>query len=430
MKPPQGSGSRVVRIKYPVSPYGLDGKTIAVSIVGSIPRFMYVKYGDKWFDMISRKPYTYRNLVYVNPARNSFITNETGILYTQGVSLPATNIKHFDISSQSTDWTFSTGDGSLVNSDIVVAPNGYIFFTDDSYRLWCIDSGGNTIWTIDLSLINPNLSLLSSPALSYDNKTIYIGDDYGFVYAISIDGTIDWYYQDSNSADFTVGPPLVDYIDETIYFVGLPLDYNIYAFNPDGSLKWTSPSYYTIGGVLAQDKYGRLIASIQPTSTDTQNVCVVDRTNGSIIYSTQEGVFPCVFDRYIYSYTYSNILGCIDMYSKAYLWTRDYSATNSISGLAVDDEGNLLVRLDSISTTTNGGVAMVNPNDGTDVWTRYISIVAASSLFVSRTRVYWSYYVNQTGTFDAGVEILYKDGTVDLSFKPTPLQQVKILGVV
>jgi outer membrane protein assembly factor BamB len=92
-------------------------------------------------------------------------------------------------------------------------------------------------------------AVTGSPAVGSDGS-VYVGSDDGTFYAFNPDGSLKWSHATSGSFDTsaaTVGP------DGTIYAGGS--DGKVYAFNPDGSLKWTytipTPSDSTLSSAVA-----------------------------------------------------------------------------------------------------------------------------------------------------------------------------------
>ena len=73
----------------------------------------------------------------------------------------------------------------------------------------------------------------SGPAISSDG-TIYVGSDDGNLYAINPNGTLKWKYKTEGGAPVVSSPAIGS--DGTIY-VGSD-DGNLYAINPRGTLKW------------------------------------------------------------------------------------------------------------------------------------------------------------------------------------------------
>lgn len=109
-------------------------------------------------------------------------------------------------------------------------------------------------WRYDLKT-----TIISSPAIAADG-TIYIGGgSTGYIYAFNPDGTLRWRYQtgsDGGKATVTSSPAIG--ADGTIYVgaadsPGLPFRSHVYALNPDGTLQWR---YETEGPSLSSPTLG------------------------------------------------------------------------------------------------------------------------------------------------------------------------------
>ncbi len=94
---------------------------------------------------------------------------------------------------------------------------------------------------------NANSVFLSSPVGAIDG-TIYIGNNYGFIYSLNAQRSINWKY---HVGSFVISTPAVVSSTTTIttpsstLYVGAA-DSNIYAINQQGSLLWT----YLTGDVV------------------------------------------------------------------------------------------------------------------------------------------------------------------------------------
>jgi PKD repeat protein len=84
--------------------------------------------------------------------------------------------------------------------------------------------------------------LSAVPVIGSDG-TVYVGNYDKNVYAINPDGSLKWTYTAGNSFS---GPPAIS-ADGTIY-IGNYLDKMVYALNPDGTLKWTYNATAIING--------------------------------------------------------------------------------------------------------------------------------------------------------------------------------------
>jgi subtilisin family serine protease/outer membrane protein assembly factor BamB len=167
---------------------------------------------------------------------------------------------------------------SSSTSSPVVAPDGTIYCATANSRLVAVNPDSGSIkWTFTTDFMN------ASPAIGADG-TVYIG-----VYAPTrrfyalkpADGSIKWEFiaGDSVSSSAAIGP------DGAIYF-GCS-DKNLYALNPDGSLRWTFPTGNAIkfsSPVVAAD------GSITIGSYDGKVYCVEPEGTLRRVYATSSTV--------------------------------------------------------------------------------------------------------------------------------------------
>ncbi len=137
-------------------------------------------------------------------------------------------------------WVIPTG--RAVGSTPAILPDGRIVFVDESGTVYAANPDGSLSWT------NPTgAGAGSSPAIGRDG-TIYstIGKT---VYALHPDGSIRWTYQ---LVGYALGPVTVR-PDGVVY----AMDSNLYAIDPSGSLLWKS----------AGSQLGLANASVGPDQT-------------------------------------------------------------------------------------------------------------------------------------------------------------------
>jgi len=151
-------------------------------------------------------------------------------------------------------WSYQTPGYTLFSSP-AISPEGTIYVTDYN-RFYAFDEDEDVQWSYSVPLDVPDL--YSSPAVGPDG-TIFFGVEayryiedvggswWGELYAINPDGTLKWSYE-VNGPIFS--SPAIN-SDGTIYFGSL--DRNIYAVNPGGTLKW---SYETDGEVWSSPAIG------------------------------------------------------------------------------------------------------------------------------------------------------------------------------
>ncbi len=138
------------------------------------------------------------------------------------------------------EWSFKTL-GNL-SMQPVIGTDGTIYLGDDEGYIYAVSPQGESLWRFRLS----QDSLLTSPAIGLDG-TVYISSFDGNIYALAPDGTAKW--------NFTTGGPLysspVIGEDGTVY-VG-SYDNYVYALKRDGSLKWKFETGGPIASSLAMD---------------------------------------------------------------------------------------------------------------------------------------------------------------------------------
>ncbi|MEO0095948.1 MAG: PQQ-binding-like beta-propeller repeat protein [candidate division WOR-3 bacterium] len=122
-------------------------------------------------------------------------------------------------------WKYQAG-GPIVTSPSI-GSDGTIYFGAD-YYFYALNQDGTLKWQYQL-----DGKVSSSPAINTDG-TIYFGTtDCSCLFALNAEGTLKWRY---NTGGAIHSSPAIG-SDGTIYF-GCN-DYNFYALNPDGSLKWS-----------------------------------------------------------------------------------------------------------------------------------------------------------------------------------------------
>ena len=137
-------------------------------------------------------------------------------------------------------WSFPASDGEsspAVGADGTIYI-GSLFFTFCAYchdvaALFAINPDGSLKWFY----LNPNYSVLSSPAIGVDGS-IYFGDALS-LNALTPDGSLKWEVftdRDQGFGGAVISSPAIG-ADGAVY-VGAN-DNTIYAVNPDGSIKWT-----------------------------------------------------------------------------------------------------------------------------------------------------------------------------------------------
>jgi len=133
-----------------------------------------------------------------------------------------------------------------------------------------------------LQWVYPVGSSTSTPAIGTDS-TIYVGSYDSNLYAINPDGTLKWKYE---TGDVIESSPAVG--TDGVIYVGSN-DNNVYAINPDGTLKW---SYSTSGDVVSSPAVG------------TNSTAYVGSYDGNLYAITREGTLKK--DKHLGNQVYSS----------------------------------------------------------------------------------------------------------------------------
>jgi outer membrane protein assembly factor BamB len=121
-------------------------------------------------------------------------------------------------------WTFSVP----TTSGIAVGIDGTVYLANASQSFYAVNPDGSQKWAYTFDAAGS-----SQPAIGWDN-TIYVVAD-ASLYALTADGTKRW----SRSIGSNGGIPAIDSAG-TIYVRLSQWGTNFFAFNPNGTLKWTA----------------------------------------------------------------------------------------------------------------------------------------------------------------------------------------------
>lgn len=165
-------------------------------------------------------------------------TDGTIYIFSNGNNLYAVN------SDGSNKWIFKTDSFSYSTAPLI-GDNGaiYIATLGDKYTLYAVDRDGNGKWKF---IVNWKQYYEPGIALGTDG-TIYFATSYD-LYAINPNGSLKWIYESESAKINSVSVTG----DGTIYISG----YGISAINPDGSLKWRSDPGVFFQNGLAIDSNG------------------------------------------------------------------------------------------------------------------------------------------------------------------------------
>jgi outer membrane protein assembly factor BamB len=279
--------------------------------------------------------------------------------------------------------TFSTSTVSQYN---LMYNNDLIFLNwTDNYTLFSLDRDtGDTNWS--------RVFLASgSPAIS-QNGTFYeyeISND--TLVALDVtNGSIKWTYNISSGGHGSNSAVIGN--DGSIYFVWGSTDnttLTIYAINPDGSLKWTSPLnpsiYVDNANQLSVALDGTLYLSTRSTNSGVDmgfgKLYALNATTGLEIWHydvgdvnnnrSKSGVIDN--DGTIYLGNYSSSVGAKKLYaidSNGNLkWEKDYSNTSDFGYIDYVLRGDGILLCTRMSSAYTHTLEAINTNDGSVAWT-------------------------------------------------------------
>ena len=215
-------------------------------------------------------------------------------------------------------WSYTTG--SCITSSPAIGADGTIYVGSDDTKLYAINPDGTLKWSYATGCAillfsrhrsrrdhlcgisrTPNSmpsiptgpssgpipleTIVSSPAIGADG-TIYVGSWDSNLYAINPNGTLKWSYATGYGIDSS---PAIG-ADGTIY-VG-SVDHNLYAINPNGTLKWS----YTMGSYINSSPAIGADGTIYVGSVDTKLYAI--NPNGTLKWSYATGGVLSLFPRH------------------------------------------------------------------------------------------------------------------------------------
>jgi len=137
-------------------------------------------------------------------------------------------------SFQTDDWLYGGHGGSEIDSSPAIGPDCTIYFLAASGDLYAVSTNGTLQWFFPLPA---GSSPASSPAIGEDG-TIYVGSGDGYLYAISPSGTLDWIFDtsfDTGGSGWSIQSSPAIGGDGTVYVASTYC--TLYAVT-NGILKW------------------------------------------------------------------------------------------------------------------------------------------------------------------------------------------------
>lgn len=155
-------------------------------------------------------------------------------------------------------WAYATG-GLIDTCSPAIADDGTVYVGSADGALYALNPDGTLKWKHAFGSSTNPVGAGCSPAIAADG-TIYLRVSDGYLHALNpADGSERWKQNIHSTAAGFYGTPVIG-ADGTIYQGSDETDHTVYAFNPDGSLKWTAPLAANEGvyGTPAIDAAGNL----------------------------------------------------------------------------------------------------------------------------------------------------------------------------
>ncbi|MCP5456157.1 MAG: PQQ-binding-like beta-propeller repeat protein [Thermotogae bacterium] len=309
------------------------------SLIASLPENS-VKYTDNSSEITNGSTFTYRIYTFNNYGISNYSAEASISLIQETISAPSTltlmslskteikidwkdnsnnedgfkierstdDINYSEITETASNVTSFTDNGLLMNTQYFYRVYAYKDFSVSSYATGTITTPNKEIGEVNWKY-SAQSNIVSNPALSNDEKTVYFGSDDGNLYAVDSNGNIIWKYKTNN---WLTSSPVVS-SDGTIYFGSS--DKKVYAVNPSGTEKWT----FTTGGYVNSSPVisgntlyiGSNDNKIYALDTSTGNKLAEYKTGGYItsspvISSDGNTLYAASYDKNVYALNISS----------------------------------------------------------------------------------------------------------------------------
>ncbi len=314
---------------------------------------------------------------------SAFLMSEASPMSTESVLF--TYNPAYLLGNEAASWSWDFGDGTTSTAENPTHTfantgtyNVSIQITDTEGTVYS-DTQEVNVWGIKWSFQAGADIRSSSPAIA-DDGTIYVGARDNNLYAFNPDGTVKWTFATENGID--ASPSIAS--DGTIYCGSY--DDKMYAINPDGSQKWnfttggniryTAPAIASDGTVYFGSEDSKLYA-LNPDGTVKWEFLA-----GGQIRST-----PAIgSDGTVYTTSNTdNLVNAINPSTGALKWSYTMPGFSE-GGPSIDEEGTIFVGTDNGSG--QGSILAINP-DGTEKWTtNVIGRISVNVPVIANGRIY------------------------------------------
>jgi outer membrane protein assembly factor BamB len=334
-------------------------------------------------------------------------------------SKTASAVGQFTLTLVDSQWQATTG--SVLTGSPAVAPDGTVYIAADDKSLYAFGPDGTQKW----ALATGGLMDACSPATASDG-TVYAGSGDGYVYAVNADGTVKWKhlmnattttsasFSPAIGADGTVyaragdgylralsatdgaelwkastgssgasyyGNPVVG-SDGTIYQSSDETDHVFYAFNANGTQRWTATLDSGVYGAPAIDSAGNLylatltggVYSYTAAGTQRWHATSADNVSSSIALSADEKTF--------YYAGYDAKLYARDTASGTVKWTFPVGKEVRASSPAIDANGVIYVGCYDNKVYAINADGTANRTYDTGNWVRSSPAISGKRMYV------------------------------------------------
>ena len=270
-------------------------------------------------------------------------------------------------------WAFPTGFGNVGYSSPVIGADGAIYFGSNDGNLYAVNPNGKLKWKSPLAIASPGAPFPQCTPAIGANGTIYFASEnnqftVGNLYAVDpADGSVKWAFPiggQPNASSPAIGA------NGAIYFGSG--DSNLYALNPNGTLKWNFTTKRTVTSSPAVGADGTIYfgsndSNLYALTDQGQNTVTLkwtfltgNRVESSPAIGTDGTIYVGSDDGYLYAVNSDGTL-------KWKFFTISFH--NVTSSPAIGADGTIYVgSVTDGAGLDEGAFYAVNPIDGTQKW--------------------------------------------------------------